>query len=79
MQAVSISLSVFRTRSPVKIFWSKNRFSSAFAARLRGVKDLLRKSYYPHTHNLIVHRILTNSATGSANSLDPLCHLLYST
>ena len=26
MQAVSISLSVFRVRHPIAIFWSKNRF-----------------------------------------------------
>jgi len=63
---ISISLPVFRTRSPVKIFWSKNRLFSAFAAHLCGMSKIsLGESYFLPNHNFITYQALTNSANGS--------------
>jgi len=42
VQEVSISLSVFRVRHAIAIFWSKNRFFRFCRAFTRNVKDFLR-------------------------------------
>jgi len=68
IQAVSISLSVFRTRSPVKIFWSKNRLFRLCRAFMRNVKDkpgvkLFSAQPQPHCHQTVA-----NSANGSAHA-----------
>jgi len=58
---------VFRTRSPVKIFWSKNRLFSAFAAHLCGMcKISLWKSYFLPNHNLIAIKQLQTAQTARA-------------
>ena len=63
-----LSLPVSRTRSPVKIFWSKNRFFPTFAAHLCGMcKTSLGENYFLPNYNLIAIKHLQTAQTAPSN------------
>jgi len=67
MQAVSISLSVFRAHHPIAIFWSKIAFFRFCRAFMRNVQDKPGESYFLPNRNLIAIKQLQTAQTAHWN------------
>jgi len=59
----------FPPRSPVKIFWSKNRLFPPLPRIYAKCERQAWESYFLPKHNFIAHQEPANSATGSRKSV----------